>query len=104
TDTGKRLADQLSPWARVLKDHLASFPLSQRLEVMQFLMQLIESLQRAGIISLSRMCFTCRFFQPDTYPDPAAPHHCRLMEKPLALSELRFDCPDHEDTLAGKEA
>jgi hypothetical protein len=58
-------------------------------------MHLIAALQNVGIITLARMCRTCRFFRPDHHPG-GAPHHCALLDKPLAERELRLDCPEHE--------
>ncbi len=96
TPTGDQLATKLAAWAAVIKEQLGQFSNEEQLLLMQFLMHLIESLQRAGLIAVSRMCLTCRFFQADAHPDSAAPHHCRLLDKPLANSDLRLDCLEHE--------
>ena len=64
---------------------------------MRSLMDLIASLQRSGIIGLSRMCVTCRFFRSSGAPGQfESPHHCALLDAPLAGSDLRVDCPEHE--------
>lgn len=96
TPLGQELALKLSTWADVINQCVSSFPSEEQKAVLRFLMRLIESLQRAGIISVARMCITCRFFQPNVAPNSDSPHFCRLINKPLADSELRMDCPDHE--------
>lgn len=96
TPNGDQLAVKLSAWATVIKEQLAQFSSEEQELLMKFLMHLIESLQRVGLIAISRMCLTCRFFQADAHPNPAAPHHCRLLDKPLANSDLRLDCLEHE--------
>ncbi|HEX2098039.1 MAG TPA: hypothetical protein VHF46_03175 [Rubrobacteraceae bacterium] len=63
---------------------------------MRFLMNFIASLQRAGIITVARICVTCRFFLRDEHLNSDSPHHCTLLAAPLAGSDLRVDCPEHE--------
>ncbi len=96
TQDGKKTARKLASWAEVVRASVAQFPAEEKLVVMKFLMRLIASLQQAGVITLARMCVTCRFFQPETHPNSRAPHHCGLMNKPLAETELRLDCPEHD--------
>ena len=96
TPRGKELAIELSTWANVIKKHLDSSSPEEREIVMRFLMRLIASLQRSGIITVSRMCVTCRFFRRDQHPESDSPHHCALLDAPLAGSDLRVDCPEHE--------
>lgn len=98
TPAGKKLAIELSTWANAIKEHLGSSS-EEKEDVMRFLMRLIASLQRSGVISVSRMCITCRFFRQDEHPGSQSPHHCALLDVPLAGSDLRVDCPEHE--LAG---
>jgi len=96
TPTGQELAVRLSTWADAIAESVSSFRPEEQEAILRFLMQLIESLQRAGIISIARMCITCRFFQPNADPGSGSPHYCRLINKPLANAELRVDCPDHK--------
>lgn len=96
TAKGRRLAQQLSRWADALRDHLQSLPSENKAIVLGFLLQFIAALQQAGVISVARVCLTCAFFEANIHPDPAAPHHCRLLNQPLAVSALRVDCPDHQ--------
>lgn len=62
---------------------------------MQTLYEVIAELQRAGVITVARMCVTCRHFRPDAH-DGERPHHCALLDVALAEESLRIDCPEHE--------
>lgn len=96
TTSGRKIAEKLAIWANIIRDNISRFDESDRLVVMRFLMELIEALQGAGVISVARMCITCRFFQSNANPASETPYHCQLMDKPLANSALRLDCPEHE--------
>ena len=96
TPEGELLAAELSTWADMVREHLDPCPSEEKEVVMRFLMRLIGSLQGSGVITVARMCVTCRFFQRDAHPGIGPPHHCRLLDVPLSGSDLRIDCPEHE--------
>ncbi len=96
TPAGEKLAAELSTWANIVKEHLTASSPEEKEVVMRFLMRLIASLQKAGVITVVRMCATCRFFRRDAHPGSDSPHHCALLDAPLAGSDLRVDCPEHE--------
>jgi DNA-binding MarR family transcriptional regulator len=96
TPTGEHTARELAAWANVVEEHLIGSSPEEKEVVMRFLMGLIGSLQKSGLITVARMCVTCRFFRPDAYPGESSPHHCALLEVPLSGSDLRTDCPEHE--------
>ncbi|GIV59178.1 MarR family winged helix-turn-helix transcriptional regulator [Rhodocaloribacter litoris] len=96
TPAGRETAGRLAGWAGALQAYLAGYTDAEKLPVMRFLMNLIAHLHDAGVITVARMCLTCRFFAPDRHDDPDAPHHCRLLDRPLRLHQLRLDCPEHE--------
>ncbi len=96
TAKGRRSAEKLARWSDVLTKQLERFAPEEKEQALKFLLKLIESLYRAGIITVARICLTCRFFRPNAHKNARAPHHCALMDKPLAESDLRVDCPEHE--------
>ncbi len=101
TSKGRRLARKLATWAEVVATSVTRTDPQEKLVVMQFLMRLIANLQQAGVVSVARMCITCRFFQPDYAPLFTTPQHfCQLLNQPLSPAALRFDCPDHEPSAA----
>lgn len=99
TSTDKKMARKLASWAEVIREAIADFPAEDKTIVMKFLMRLLAALQQAGVITIARMCLTCKFFQSEAHPHARAPQHCGLLNKPLADIELRLDCPEHQ-TLA----
>ena len=96
TSTGEHTARELAAWANVVEEHLMGCAPEEKEVVMRFLMGLIGSLQKSGLITVARMCVTCRFFRPDAHPGKSSPHHCALLDVPLSGSDLRADCPEHE--------
>jgi DNA-binding MarR family transcriptional regulator len=96
TPDGEKLATTLSGWADPIREHLQPFSPDDREAVMHFLIGLIGSLQTSGLITVARMCVTCRFFRQDIHPGEPLPHHCALLDVPLGRADLRVDCPEHE--------
>jgi len=95
TSSGKRLAVKLSGWQTTITEQMTQFSPEVKETVMIFLMEHIALLQRAGIISIARMCIICSFFQRDAHPGSQKPHHCRLTDRPIGNWELKFDCDKH---------
>ena len=94
--TGEHKAQELAAWANVVEEHLKARPPEEKEAVMRFLMGLIGSLQNSGLITVARMCVTCRFLRPDAHPGESSSHHCALLDVPLSDSDLRADCPEHK--------
>jgi DNA-binding MarR family transcriptional regulator len=93
---GELVATELSSWADTIEEHLDLYSSEEKVVVMRFLMRLIGSLQASGVITVARMCVTCRFFQRDAHRGTGSPHHCRLLDVALGGPDLRFDCPEYE--------
>ncbi|GHH29620.1 MarR family winged helix-turn-helix transcriptional regulator [Lentzea cavernae] len=96
TGTGEEVARGLSSWDDPLTTALAGISEQDKAVALHTLLRAIADLQRAGVVSVTRMCTTCRFFGRDEHPEPDAPHHCHLLHIPLPLTGLRTDCPEHE--------
>ena len=96
TPTGEHTAQELAAWANVIEEHLKDRSAEEKEAVMRFFMGLISALQKSGLITVARMCTTCRFFRPDAHPGESSSHHCALLDVPLSGSELRADCPEHK--------
>ncbi len=67
----------------------------EQAELLLHLLGIIRHLNRAGVITIQRMCFNCAHYRQN-YDHSA--HFCQLMNIPLLVSELRVDCPEHEAT------
>ncbi len=92
TPLGQELAAKAASWGEAARQALSHLSMQERTAALRFLMGLIASLQRAGIVRVARMCITCRFFQRR----PGEGAYCRLLEAPLPPEALRLDCPDHQ--------
>lgn len=78
-------------------DALGALPDSQAEALYAALLALIGGLQRDARFPPLRCCLSCRHFQPARHADPAAPHHCALVDAPLSPALLRVDCAEHEE-------
>ena len=96
TKGGRELASRVGAWAELLERQVRQRPDHEAVIVMQFLMSLISGLQDAGVVTVARMCTTCRFFESAGRPGSTEPHYCTLLDKPLSAESLRFDCPEHQ--------
>ena len=92
---GRRVAEALSAWRQPVADHLAGVPASAKADTLALLVDLIGDLRDGGVIGVARTCPTCRFFRRDAH-EGQAPHHCALLDSPMALGDLRVDCAEHE--------
>ena len=57
---------------------------------LRLVLDLIAGLQSSGAITVARMCVTCRFFRRDAHPGSARPHHCALVDAPMATDEAGY--------------
>ena len=66
--------------------------------VFKTLTELIHQLNNSGILIVQRTCFGCKFFDKSENKS-----RCILMDKELLSSDIRVDCPEHEENPAGKK-
>lgn len=92
TRTGKQAESRIHGWQNILVSHVSKLPMERREQFILFLMELIQSLYRDGVISVARMCITCENF----LPGDSGRHHCLLTDKYLNDSELSIGCADHK--------
>jgi len=100
TERGAEAARELENWAGRLRGSVADLLPEEKEAALVLLMDIIRGLQERGVVTVARMCITCRFFRRDQHPGSPAPHHCELLDVPLAASSLRVDCPDYEPLAA----
>lgn len=96
TAAGESAADRAGGWTGFLIDAAATLDEQEKPVFYRALLKLIRTLQERGQIPVSRMCVTCQHFRPYQHEDDAHPHHCGLVDAPLADTQLRFDCPEHQ--------
>jgi len=88
---GRARVAAATDWDAPLTGALEALTPGRRDDALVALLDIIGSMQRAGVITVARMCTTCHHFDRSG-PVP----YCRLLNAPLLPAGLRVDCPDHQ--------
>ena len=91
TEAGRSVVVQTAHFADPMVKALSEFSPESKGILLEQLLGVIGHLQQAGIISVQRMCFSCRF-----YTKNLDGHFCKFINKPLKNDELRIDCKEFE--------
>ena len=90
TKQGKSVAEKASLYAQPLEQPIDQLSAKQKEVMLDGLLKLINDLNKSGVITLQRMCFTCVNYQVKN-----GAHYCKLLDTKLADNEIRLDCPDY---------
>ena len=91
TDQGTKLTGMIENFTLPLDGAIAALSPQQKDQFLLSVLDLIFRLNQTGIISTQRMCYSCFYYRGDMQQN----HFCNLMQKPLAVDELRIECPEH---------
>jgi DNA-binding MarR family transcriptional regulator len=91
TDQGSKLTGMIENFTLPLDGAIATLSPPQKDQFLLSVLDLIFRLNQTGIISTQRMCYSCFYYNGDRQQA----HFCNLMQKPLAVDELRIECPEH---------
>jgi DNA-binding MarR family transcriptional regulator len=91
TDQGMKLTGMIENFTLPLDGAIATLAPDKKEQFLLSVLDLIFRLNQTGIISTQRMCYNCFYYNGDK----AQTHFCNLMQKPLAIDELRIECPEH---------
>lgn len=94
TEKGKQTAEKSAHFAGAIEKPLNTLSHEQKDVMLSGLLKLIFELNKAGIITVQRMCFTCA-----NYRITDKGHYCNLLQLKLTPDELRVDCPEHEPVM-----
>ena len=92
TKKGKDTADQTSLFAKQIQVPIDKLQSTDKENLLLSLLDIIHHLNKSGIITIQRMCFTCHFYKSHKNGQE---HFCRLLNTKLADTELRIDCAEH---------
>ncbi len=92
TATGVSAAEELALFANQIGEFVSILP--NQTVFLESLLQLMAMLQENGMIPLQQMCTTCAHFR--RVEAAVSPYFCQLLNKPLAVDELRVHCPEYE--------
>lgn len=92
TRSGKECVKKLSGLSNFFNNSMAQVPDAEMAKIWEGMVLLIGYLQNNSAIPV-RMCFSCKHFGKEH--SEGTPHFCNLVQKPLAINDLRIDCPEH---------
>jgi DNA-binding MarR family transcriptional regulator len=92
SEKGKELVSVTENYANPLKKQFDTFDATQLETVYEAIVKLIYKLNKAGIISVQRTCFACKFYSIKDGGD-----YCEYLQKPLEPEAIRVDCPEFEE-------
>ena len=104
TAAGRRAAQQTTGWTEVVRAGVRSLTPDEQAAFLRGLAKVMHSLQEQGVISVTRMCAGCTYFQPYVHADAARPHQCGFVNKPLGERQVRLDCLDFVSGLGTDQA
>ncbi len=91
TAQGRQIASEASKFAYPLLQTLSNRDQREKEKLLHQLLDTIHLLTKSGVISIQRMCQTCRYFLSNENG-----HFCQFLAKSLKPNDLRIDCPEHE--------
>lgn len=94
TGRGHAVAEAADAWQARAQRLLGAVSVRDKERALGFLVGLLAELHREGLVSVARMCVTCRFFREDGGHDGV--DRCALLDLDLGPGDIRVDCPDHE--------
>ncbi|MEZ4400826.1 MAG: MarR family winged helix-turn-helix transcriptional regulator [Kofleriaceae bacterium] len=100
TDAGTRLGAQARSWPEFMAAAVEDLTVEEQRAFFAGVVKMIRALQEQGLIPVGGMCVTCVHFRPNVRAG-ATPHHCALVDAPLAPAQVRLDCPEHEQADEG---
>ena len=92
TPKGMALAKRISLFANHILSPIEQMSESEIESFLFNLLNIIHYLNKAGIITIQRMCFTCQHYQHGKNKNS---HYCKLLNTRLSEKDLRIDCPEH---------
>ncbi len=93
TKKGKDIARQASFFAKELQIPVDKLHPDDKENLLLSLFGIIHHLNKAGVITIQRMCFTCTHYRTG---HKGQAHFCQLLNKKLETTDIRIDCSEHE--------
>lgn len=97
TENGKEIAVEAAKYADRIEEIISGMPREKKETLMETLLEIIHQLFNQGIISIQRMCLTCKYY----VRQENSANECTLLQTPLKVTDLRVDCNNY-DSPGGK--
>jgi len=98
TDAGRDVAYAISRWTAPAEVATSTIERADAEHLLATLLNVLERMHEARLISVSRACTTCGHFYPAGPGTDPAVHHCDYFDYPLEPADLRVDCAEHVAT------
>lgn len=92
TKKGKEMAHKTSLFTKQIQTPITTLPLADKIMMLNNLLSIIHYLNKSGVISIQRMCFSCQHYKGNY---KGQDHFCSLLNTKLENEELRIDCMEH---------
>lgn len=93
TKKGNDIAAQTSLFTKQIQVPIDKLHSNDKENLLLSLLDIIHHLNKSGIITIQRMCFTCHFYKANKNGQE---HFCGLLNTKLADGDLRIDCAEHK--------
>lgn len=93
TKKGKDIAEQTSMFSKQIQVPINNLHSSDKENLLLSLLDIIQHLNKTGVITIQRMCFSCHFYKSN---NNGQEHFCELLNTKLENTELRIDCNEHK--------
>lgn len=93
TKKGKDIAAKTSLFTKEIRTPIDNLHTDDKENMLLSLLGIINYLNKSGVITIQRMCFSCTHYQASKNGEK---HFCNLLNKPLLTTDLRIDCPEFE--------
>ncbi|WP_348811328.1 MarR family winged helix-turn-helix transcriptional regulator [Flavobacterium maritimum] len=91
TSKGKDIAEKTSLFSKEISKPIDKLNHEDKEILLLSLLDIIRHLNKTGVITIQRMCMTCKYYQSSD----SETHFCQLLNQKLQVSDLRIDCPEH---------
>lgn len=92
TPEGRSVAIKTGIFSEEIKAPIGKLDPGDKESLLLSLMSIIHHLNKSGIITIQRMCFSCQYYEKDYQGHR---HFCKMLNQKLENTELRVDCPEH---------
>lgn len=95
TEKGQALGARARSWPEFMAGAVEGLSPEEQRAFYAGVVKMIRTLQEEGLVPIRGMCIACTHFRPNVHKG-SAPHHCALVDAPIATHQLRLDCLEHE--------
>ena len=88
---GQKIVAKVEDFAFPIKDKIDNLEKKEKVQLLDSLIKIIYNLNKAGIITVQRTCYACKFYEKSEKGD-----YCNVMKTILVKSDLRLDCPEFQ--------